>query len=176
METAEKTAKMTLETLTTDFAIYNLWANQRMVEWLRPKPAEVLEKFVPSSFPSLKETLIHIWDTQRFWMSVFKQVAPPQSFRMGFDGTLEDVLEGIVDQSRELAVYIKFLGEQALIEEVELRTPWASGVRSRVEWIQHCLSHSCYHRGQLATIARNVGITSDIPMTDYSFYMLNARE
>ncbi|HWA33022.1 MAG TPA: DinB family protein [Cyclobacteriaceae bacterium] len=176
METTEKTAKMTLTSLTADFAIYNLWANQTMVEWLRPKPAEVLEQIVPSSFPSLKETLVHIWDTQRFWMAVLKQVAPPQSFRMGFEGTLEDVMEGIVDQSRELAIYIKFLGDDALTEEVELRTPWASGIKSRVEWIQHCLSHSCYHRGQLVTIARNAVITSDIPMTDYSFYMLNVRD
>ncbi len=166
--------KMSLATLTSDFAIYNLWANQRMVDWLRPKPTDLMDKIVPSSFPSLKETLVHIWDTQRFWLSVLKQVPPPQSFRMGFEGTLDDVFEGIVDQSRELAVYIKFLGEDALVDEVELRTPWASGTKSRAEWIQHCLSHSCYHRGQLVTIARNVGITSGIPMTDYSSYMLNA--
>ena len=172
---AMTTRKTTIGTLTADFAIYNLWANQTMVEWLQHKSPEVLTQIVPSSFPSLKETLVHIWDTQRFWLAFLKKVPAPQSFRAGFDGTLDEVFEGIVDQSREFAVYVKFLSEDALLEEVELRTPWANGTQSRVEWIQHCLSHSCYHRGQLVTIARNVGITQGIPMTDYSSYMLNGK-
>src|SRR3954468_4708331 len=109
METMTKSPKTSLGSLTTDFSIYNLWANQTMVEWLRAKPQDVMDQIVPSSFPSLRQTLIHIWDTERFWLSILKEVPPPPSFRMGFDGTLEDVLEGIVDQSKQLAVYVKFL-------------------------------------------------------------------
>ncbi|RRB04763.1 DinB family protein [Larkinella rosea] len=168
---AEKT-ELTLASFLTDLAIYNQWANQTLVEWLKTKPVELMEKTVPSSFPSLKETLVHIWDTQRFWLSVLQQVPAPPSFRLlGFDGTVGEAFEGIVEQSAELADYIRSLNESDLQEEVTLTTPWVAGVRSRIEFIQHCLNHSTYHRGQVVTIGRNIGLT-DAPMTDYSFYFL----
>ncbi|GAB3931088.1 DinB family protein [Larkinella terrae] len=168
---AEKT-ELTLASFLTDLAIYNQWANQKLVEWLKTKPVDLMEKTVPSSFPSLKETLVHIWDTQRFWVSVLQQVPPPPSFRLlGFDGTVEDVFEGIVDQSAELADYVQSLTDSDWQQEVVLTTPWVEGVRSRIEFLQHCLNHSSYHRGQVVTIGRNVGLT-DAPMTDYSFYFL----
>jgi len=34
---------------------------------------------------------------------------------------------------------------------------------------QHCINHGTYHRGQIITIARNIGIT-DPPTTDYNYY------
>jgi uncharacterized damage-inducible protein DinB len=172
--TTQKT-RITLGTLVRDTAIYNLWANQTLVDWLKNKPTELMDKVVPSSFPSLKETLVHIWDTQRFWLSVLQEVPAPPSFRMvGFDGTLEDVFQGLVDQSLEMALYIETLEESALAEDVEFNTPWVSGTQARFEFIYHCLNHSTYHRGQLITIGRNLGFT-DAPMTDFNFYLLRVK-
>lgn len=62
----------TLGSLVRDYATYNAWANKTLVEWLKTKPSELMDSVVPSSFASLKETLIHIWDTQRFWLSVIQ--------------------------------------------------------------------------------------------------------
>ncbi|WP_128548033.1 DinB family protein [Larkinella soli] len=172
---ANATAEMTELTLTTflaDLADYNRWANQTLVEWLKAKPVELLDQEVPSSFPSLQKTLVHIWDTQRFWLAVLKQETPPTSFRLnGFHGTLNEVFFGIVEQSGELADYLRSLTEAELKEEVSFVTPWVAGTRSRLEFTQHCLNHSTYHRGQVVTIGRNLGLT-DAPMTDYSFYFL----
>lgn len=171
LETAPKTT-FTLASFISDFATYNSWANKQLVNWLQEKPVEQMEQVVPSSFPSLKETLVHIWDTQRFWLSVLQQVPAPPSFRMhGFSGTVEEVFVGIVAQSAEFATYVELLTEEELQENVHFDTPWVSGTRTRIEFIQHCLNHSTYHRGQLVTIGRNVGLT-DAPMTDYSFYFL----
>jgi len=36
------------------------------------------------------------------------------------------------------------------------------------------MSHSTYHRGQIITIGRNLGMT-DAPMTDFNFYLLTAK-
>ncbi|GAB3914728.1 damage-inducible protein DinB [Larkinella knui] len=168
---AEQT-ELTVASFLTDLAIYNQWANQTLVDWLKTKPAGLMVQPVPSSFPSLKETLLHIWDTQRFWLSVLQQTTPPQSFRwFGFEGTVDDVFEGILQQSAEMTTYALSLTASEWQEQVIFTSPWAEGVRSRIEFFQHCLNHSTYHRGQLVTIGRNVGLT-DAPMTDYSFYFL----
>lgn len=174
LETAEKTT-FTVASFVSDCAAYNCWANQQLVDWLQEKPVELMEQLVPSSFPSLKETLVHIWDTERFWLSVLQQVPPPLSFRIhGFTGCVEDVFTELAAQSEKLAAYVESLTEAELQEHVHFDTPWVSGTRTRIEFIQHCLNHSTYHRGQLVTIGRNVGLT-DAPMTDYSFYFLIAK-
>ncbi|GAB4017360.1 DinB family protein [Spirosoma koreense] len=171
VETAETTS-FTVSSLLSDFAAYNHWANSQLVSWLREKPVALLEQYVPSSFPSLKETLVHIWDCERFWLSVIQQVPAPPSFRLtGFAGSVEEVFSELVAQSEALATYVRALSEAALQEVVHFDTPWISGTRTRIEFIQHCLNHSTYHRGQLVTVGRNVGLT-DAPMTDYSFYFL----
>lgn len=170
--TIEVKPALTVVSLISDYAVYNAWANRRLVEWLQTKPAALMEQDVPSSFPSLKETLVHIWDTQRFWLAIVQQVPLPVSFRqVGFFGTLEEVFTGIVEQSERVAAYVQSLTEADLEEEIYLTTPWFSGAETRISFIHHCMNHSTYHRGQVVTIGRNVGLT-DAPMTDYNFYRL----
>ena len=159
-----------LSQLVNNIVAYNVWANRKYVNWLNQKGPELLHNEVPSSFSSLKDTLIHIWDTERFWLSVLQQVPHPNTFRNRFEGTLEDVFVGIVSHSENFAQYVSSLSDEELMETVTLVTPWASGTRPRFQFIQHCMNHSTYHRGQIVTIGRNLGIT-DAPMTDYNFYL-----
>jgi len=174
MTTATDKPALGLVSLLRSYANYSLWAHETIVAWLKTKPAEIMDQEVASSFPSIMKTLIHIWDTQRFWLSVMKQVPPPQSFRMGFEGTLEDVYEGILTHSKEFAEYIQSLDESELIKTIELKTPWFESNGTRYEYAQHCINHSSYHRGQLVTIGRHVGLT-DAPMTDYNYYLVHLK-
>lgn len=165
-----------LAALVRDYVAYNNWANRTLVSWLKTKPAGLMEQVVPSSFPSIKETLVHIWDTQRFWLAVIQQTPPPPSFRMtGFNGTLEDAFAGILEHSRQFESYVSLLSEGDLAEKIHLSTPWFEANRSRFEYIHHTMNHSTYHRGQLITIGRNVGLT-DAPMTDFNYYLLVPEE
>lgn len=166
---------ITLTSLIRDYAVYNLWANKQLVYWLTAKQPEILDQPVPSSFPSLRQTLVHIWDVERFWLSVLQQVPAPPSFRQhGFDGTLNEVFTGVIEQSEEIVQYIKSLHDDDLQEYVSFHTPFVEGTQPRIEFFHHCMTHSVYHRGQLVTIGRNVGLT-DAPMTDYSFYVLKVK-
>jgi uncharacterized damage-inducible protein DinB len=60
-------------------------------------------------------------------------------------------------------------------EEVAFTSPWISGKAARSEYLLQVLNHSTYHRGQVITIGRNVGLT-DAPMTDYNFYLLYGKQ
>jgi uncharacterized damage-inducible protein DinB len=166
----------TLASLVKDYVTFNHWANKTLVEWLKTKPAEVFDKEVASSFPSLRQTLIHIWDTERFWLSVIKELPPPPSFRfVNYEGTLDQLFDSFLKESEAYEVFVNSLSEEALIEIVSFDTPWVSGARSRFEFTHHAMNHSTYHRGQLITIGRNVGLT-DAPMTDYSYYLLMVKQ
>lgn len=166
----------TLGSLVKDYVTYNAWANRTLINWLKTKPEEAFDKEVASSFPSLKQTLVHIWDTERFWLTVIKQIPAPPSFRhVAYEGTLSELFDHIVNESEAFETFINALSEDELCQLVSFNTPWVSGIQSRFEFTHHAMNHSTYHRGQLITIGRNVGLT-DAPMTDYSFYLLRVKE
>lgn len=160
-----------LTSLVGDYALANQWAIDTIVSWLKTKPADLVEKELPSSFPGIRGSIVHIWDTERFWLSVLKQEPAPVSYRMtGFNGTLEEVFDMAQKSAREFAEYVTSLSEAELAEIVTLDTPWVQGSKTRYEFIQHCINHSSYHRGQVVTLGHHVGF-HDAPMTDFSFYL-----
>ncbi len=88
---------------------------------------------------------------------------------------MEEVFAGLVAQSETLAAYAQSLNVESLQEQCPFSIPYVGDfVRPRFEMIQHTVNHSTYHRGQIVTIGRNVGLT-DAPMTDYMFYLLMAK-
>jgi uncharacterized damage-inducible protein DinB len=166
------TAVSPITSLINEYALANQWAIETIVSWLKTKPSDAVEKEIASSFPGVRGTLVHIWDVERFWLSVIKQEPAPPSFRFaGFQGTLDEVFEGVQKTSMEIADYVGNLSEEELCEHVQLNTPWAKGTKPRYEFVQHCINHSTYHRGQLVTIGHHVGF-HDAPMTDFNYYLL----
>lgn len=157
-----------LATFMQDYASYNLWANEQLALWLLTKPATVLDREVPSSFSSIRKTLLHIRDTERYWLSVLRPdtlVTPeePEPLTMGA------LFDSIIRQSAEIVAFINTLDETAIKASCYLDSPWVQGTRPRFEFIQHMINHSTYHRGQVVTIGRNAGLT-DAPMTDFNYY------
>jgi len=159
---------MNLEYFIKKEANYNLWANKRMAEWLLQKPSKLMKKEVPSSYSSLFTTVLHILDTQRFWLSLITQ-SELLYFRNAYESSSEELLNEWIEQSGSFANHIKSLSNDNLLKECEINTEWTRGVKPVFEFVHHCLNHSSYHRGQLVTIARNAGIL-DPPNTDYNFF------
>jgi uncharacterized damage-inducible protein DinB len=171
----QATATVKLGALVKDYVTYNAWANRTLVEWLKTKPLEMMDQPVLSSFPSLRATLIHIWDCQRFWLSVLQQAPPPPSVNDIAGYTLDDILDGFMAETDQFATYVNSLDEPAMQEQVVFISPYAESVSPRFEFIHHCMNHSTYHRGQMVTIGRNLDLT-DAPMTDYNFYLIMAKQ
>jgi len=162
---------MTLESLLKDHADYNLWANTQFVNWLKTKPLELMEREIPSSYPTLRDTLIHIWGAEQIWLERLRLIPPTTFLAHRFNGTVEDVFEGIVRQSEEFANYLQDLPDADFQEICTFKLlNGTEDSRPRSKMIHHCLNHSTYHRGQIVTMARTLGLT-DPPSTDYIKYV-----
>jgi len=164
---------VTLQKSIQSYASYNLWANQTLTNWVAGKPEEFLSKEVPSSFPSIAQTLSHILDTEKFWLTVL-QGSTNQKW-VAFSGAANEVIPCLVRQSQELCAYVESLNDTQIIEPCDLNTAWAKEQQPRYEYIQHCINHGSYHRGQVITIARNLGLT-DPPTTDYAYYKRSVKQ
>lgn len=165
-----------LSQLAHNYVQADYWANETIVDWLTSKPSELIEKEIASSFPGIRETLVHIWDTDRFWLSVIKGESAPVSFREApFKGTLKEVFNGLLATSLDFRNTVLAMDEKSLTEVLHLDTPWFKSSQPRFQYIQHCMNHSSYHRGQVVTIGHHLGF-HDAPMTDYNFYLVMAAE
>ena len=168
--TVEKTT-LTLESMIKSYARYNAWATETIAKWLLTKDEEWLEKEVASSFPSIRLTLIHLLSSQQFWLDCIKKEP--------FEGKIYDneetfyILKSLVKNSLEFSEFVEGLTEEELTEHIYLKTTWFESNRARIEYIQHAINHTTYHRGQVVTIGRQLGY-EDAPMTDYNFFLLMA--
>ncbi|THU40979.1 damage-inducible protein DinB [Niastella caeni] len=159
--------------LMKNYANYNLWANTTLISWLKTKPAASLEKEMPSSFAGIKLTLLHIWQTERYWLSILKKEKPVTQSE--FNGSVYDVFDVLLKTSGELADYINKMTDENVQDKTLIESQWFRCNFRNFEYIMHYANHSTYHRGQVVTIGRNLGFT-DAPMTDYNFYNIDGKE
>ena len=71
--------KATLEImkkLFEQYAAYNLWANQRIIEVINNLSDDVLNNEITSSFNSIYKTLLHLWDVEDIWWQRLKLAEP----------------------------------------------------------------------------------------------------
>ena len=170
MKTIIETSPVTLSSLVKKYASYNLWANGQLVGYLKSKPEADLDTEVPSSFSSLRKTLVHIYTSEVFWLSVIQETA----FEPPVEGlTIPQLMDGLIDTSAAIVNFVSRLSEAEIQQEVYFTSPWAEATRGRFDFIHHAMNHSTYHRGQLITIGRSLGYV-DAPMTDYNFYLTYA--
>ena len=158
-----------------NYAAYNAWANDAIVNWLSSKPKTVLFEETPASFSSLVKTLSHILAVQEFWEAIVTETPLFSNRYLAQEFDAEEIFTTLQAQSRKLGTLLGELTEVAMTKEITLDLPWAKGTLPRFEFLQHVFNHSTYHRGQLTTIGKIVGLT-DVPMLDYSFYNLAVRK
>ncbi|MBS1489047.1 MAG: DinB family protein [Bacteroidetes bacterium] len=160
---------MSLQKFMANNANYHSWATQKFVEWLSPKSDELLHKEVPSSFNSIIKTLNHIWATDEYWYSIIAETSEFEN-RSGINEyNSKEIFDGIVHRANEISKLIASYNEEKLSKLVKIETPWFKCELPKYEYLQQLINHATYHRGQIVTIGRNVGIT-DGSNTDYNFY------
>jgi uncharacterized damage-inducible protein DinB len=160
---------MNLKTLITHSAQYNNWVGNKYIDWLSEKSDEQLNQEVISSFPTILTTLHHIWQTQQYWWSHIAENGDFDFGEISAAASKEEIFAGLKNNSQKLVDYIESLSEEELAKNVKIESPWFQCDFSKYEYIQHAIMHGTYHRGQIVTMGRNVGIT-DAPMTDYNFW------
>ncbi len=131
----------------------------------------LLVQETPSSFPTIRQTLLHIWDVESSWLEDLMGLPNTASLEEVFVGSSQELFAGLLGKSIEFEVFVQNLLPAEL--EATCTYPRYDGTlesRTRFEIIQHCMNHSTYHRGQLVTMARQLGLT-DPPQTDYIKYL-----
>ena len=156
---------MASEYLLKPYLEYNVWANQRIVNWLKTNSLKLLEQELPTSFPTIKKTLEHILSGQVFYLSIIKETP----FEKGFVDA--DLLTALVKQSEHFAEYLADKDEAFFQELRTVDSRTMQGDYPIHLYVQHCINHSTYHRGQVVAMGRALGMSKP-PSTDFIYFQM----
>ncbi len=154
-----------------NYASYNLWANSRMLETFAGLSAEQLETPIVSSFPSVRLTFLHIWDAEALWLERLQGNSPAFFPSKYFMGDNHDVFSGFIKASTEFLAFVEGQPASFFEEPLFFKTiSYGEQTQRAFEMIHHCMNHSTFHRGQLITMGRQLGIEK-FPPTDYAYFL-----
>jgi uncharacterized damage-inducible protein DinB len=167
---------MSLHKLITNYTDYNSWANNRITEWLNSLNSDLLYQKTPSSYDTITATIKHMYQAQNFWLDFISE-KDINTFSWRLDETdVAVIFEMLHNKTQEMQVQFKQFSDTDLIKILSLQTRWAKNSLCRYEYILHVINHSTYHRGQIITMARCLGITEGILNTDYNMFLSSKPE
>ncbi|HVG25687.1 MAG TPA: DinB family protein, partial [Thermoanaerobaculia bacterium] len=139
---------------------------------LRGLTDEQFRRAIPSSFPSIRETLEHVIQAEWIWLRRWKGESPTSLPEWADLPTLHAAEVQLRAIERERRALLDALTSDALQGEVAYRSFKGDPFVTRLDHqMQHVANHSSYHRGQLTTMIRQVGRTP--PTTDLIFWYRN---
>jgi uncharacterized damage-inducible protein DinB len=146
---------------TDDFRLlydYNSWANHRTLEACTALSDEQFTRDLGSSFRSVRDTLAHICGAEWLWLERWhgrshNSIPPASDFP-----NLESLCRRWDEIERNLLDYIASLTPEDIQRVIQYKT--TQGVpQAAPPWqmLQHLVNHGSYHRGQVATMLRELG-------------------
>ena len=157
-----------MKELLKQLAAYNIWAHQKIMDVILSLPEEKQLAHVPSSFESLYQTILHIWDAESVWwqrMKLHERFVKPSD---NFKGTTRDVVNGLISQSKLWESWVSNVPDHSLDHVFEYRNNKKEQVKMPIfQMLTHVFNHGTYHRGQLINMLRQLGVDK-LPQTDFS--------
>jgi uncharacterized damage-inducible protein DinB len=165
-----------MKELLKSYTKYNIWANERICKVLEKLDPAQLDKELISSFNTVRKTMYHVWDAETIW---YKRLTgkslstwPSESFKGDFAEFQTLFLGG----SGKFFMYVLNKDPKQLEQELTYKNLEGKEYTLKiVNIIQHVVNHSTFHRGQIITMLRNLGLTV-LPSTDYSAFIRESGE
>ena len=149
---------MTIDDIRSLYA-YNAWAHQRIFESIGQLTPSQLVQPLGGSFSSIRDTVAHIVFAEWLWLRRWKGEMPTSQpdWVKGDIASLRDQLSAI---DRERAQFIESLSDDQLSQTRNFTDMAGKAhVRRLADMLIHVANHATYHRGQVASMTRQVGGT-----------------
>ena len=137
---------------------YNAWANQRSLDAAMQLSDEQFNKPLGSSFPSVRDTLVHICSGEWVWLERCNGRTPSAFPDLSSIQAISALHEHWTPQAQQLLEFVQGLTQDDLNRVMEYKT-FNFGVYKNPMWqsLQHLANHGSYHRGQVTTMLRQLG-------------------
>ncbi|MFC9601533.1 DinB family protein [Peribacillus butanolivorans] len=154
---------------------YHVWANGVIIDRLKEFPQDIYHKEIQTGFSSVSKVLSHIYLTDYAWFEIISGKSMNEAMA-STDQLREEVETKSIEEIKKIFHDLSernkaLLNSQEDIEKlIEVDNPYAGFLETSIsESVLHVVTHGSYHRGNIATMLRQMGHTS--VMQDYGLYL-----
>jgi uncharacterized damage-inducible protein DinB len=153
---------------------YHAWANGVIIDRLNELPEHVYHKEIQSGFSSVSKVLSHIYLTDYAWFDIISGISMNEA--MASSSELKEEVEKKSIEEMKKTFMDLYERNKAILSTVDMEkvmvvdNPYAGSLETTIsESVLHVVTHGSYHRGNIATMLRQMGHTS--VMQDFGLYL-----
>jgi uncharacterized damage-inducible protein DinB len=137
---------------------YNAWANSRSLEACATLSHEQFLQDMKSSFASVRDTLAHIYGAEFVWLERWNSRTPVPLPTPADFADFESLRDRLTELDLTLIAFISGLRPETLARNLDYKLISGKAQSGPLgPMLQHLANHSTYHRGQVATLLRQLG-------------------
>ena len=142
---------------------YHHWATNLTVGAVRALTPEQFTRDLGSSFPSVRDTLVHVFSAERAWLGRLEGQSPSRANADNY-ADLASLLEVWEPVLTRWPTVVESLGDPGRL--IEYKSFAGDPFKSTLgQIVRHVVNHGTYHRGQVVTMLRQLGanaVSSDL--------------
>ena len=149
---------VTLATPLTTHLRFHRWATGQVLEETMELPAPELMKDLKSSFPSVYDTVVHLYQSDSIWLARLEE--GPTGTRADYEapGCLYDLRSAWMSVLDRMIAFAGGLEESGWERKISYKTlagvPYTAPIW---QMILHIVNHGTHHRGQVTGMLRQLG-------------------
>jgi uncharacterized damage-inducible protein DinB len=161
---------MTIEELRLLFD-YHYWARDRILNAVEPLSPDQVTRDMGNSFRSVRDTLAHIYAADWAWYSRWIGHSPTALLPADMFPDIAAIRAAWIELERNVRALLADLDDQGVNRVHEYRLlSGQPGATVFWQMAQHVVNHATYHRGQVTTMLRQLGVEPAKAMDLIAFY------
>ena len=163
-----------MKQLLQQYAAYNIWANKKITETANQLSEEQINKGIVSSFPSVYKTVLHLMEVENVWWERL-QLVENTTLSGWFTGDFDELSKKLLGLSQHWHDWIQNTNDVNISHVFAYQNSKKEQFKQPVyEMLLHLFNHQTFHRGQLVTMFRQLGLDK-IPPTDFIVFSRSKR-
>jgi uncharacterized damage-inducible protein DinB len=138
---------------------YHYWAQERVFEAVEPLSPEQFTRDLGNSFPSVRDTLVHIHFAECAWYARWQREPLPSPPSPAAFPDLDSVREASRTHETQMRALLERLGQDGVNQSMAYTSRLDGKDHRSLFWqmFQHVINHGTYHRGQVTMMLRQLG-------------------
>jgi len=138
---------------------FSYWARDRVLDAVATITPEQYTKDLGNSFKSIRDTLVHTYSAEWVWFQRWNGTSPTEGLKFTDYPDVQTLRTAWAQLEAQIRGLIAGLDEPGVTRHYEFR--FLNGQPAQgVFWqmFQHVVNHGTYHRGQVTTMLRQIGV------------------
>jgi uncharacterized damage-inducible protein DinB len=150
---------------------YHYWARDRVLASVEGLTPEQYTRDLGNSFPSVRDTLVHVYSADWVWYSRWQGHSPRTPIAFDTFADVPALRRAWTELEAQYRSLLDGLGPEGL-DRVLSYTLMNGQQSTGIFWqmLQHVVNHASYHRGQVTTMVRQLKGTPPQSMDLIAFY------